>query len=74
MSNVYLLACALLNSVDDYLRGPVYRLPHRIAALPFSRVALKAVHARPISSRCPRRVPPLRMDSRASYGPRRRLT
>jgi hypothetical protein len=42
MTNVYLLACALLNSADDYLRGSVYRLPHRLAALPFSRLALKA--------------------------------
>jgi hydroxymethylpyrimidine pyrophosphatase-like HAD family hydrolase len=34
MTNVYLLSCILLNSVDDYLLGPLYRLPRRVAALP----------------------------------------
>jgi hydroxymethylpyrimidine pyrophosphatase-like HAD family hydrolase len=42
-TNVFLLACTLLNSADDYLRGPAYRLPRRAAALPLARVALWAV-------------------------------
>jgi hydroxymethylpyrimidine pyrophosphatase-like HAD family hydrolase len=43
MTNAYLLACALLNSVDDYLRGPVYQLPRIAAVIPLSRLALKTV-------------------------------
>jgi hydroxymethylpyrimidine pyrophosphatase-like HAD family hydrolase len=42
LDNVYLLASALLNSVDDYVRGPVYCLPRRAALVPFARLALEA--------------------------------
>jgi hydroxymethylpyrimidine pyrophosphatase-like HAD family hydrolase len=31
-TNVYLLSCALLNGVDEYLRGPVLRMPKQLAA------------------------------------------
>ncbi|MGH6737818.1 MAG: HAD hydrolase family protein [Bradyrhizobium sp.] len=31
VTNVYLLSCGLLNSVDEYLRGPGLRLPWRLA-------------------------------------------
>src|SRR5207237_7160646 len=33
MTNVFLLGCALLNGVDDYLRGKTLRLPRRLVAL-----------------------------------------
>jgi hydroxymethylpyrimidine pyrophosphatase-like HAD family hydrolase len=41
LTNIYLLAGALLNSVDDYLRGPLYHLPRRAAALPLARLVLR---------------------------------
>jgi hydroxymethylpyrimidine pyrophosphatase-like HAD family hydrolase len=37
LTNVYLLSCALLNAVDDYLRGKTFRLPKKAPALPFAR-------------------------------------
>lgn len=37
MTNVYLLSCALLNAVDEYLRGKTLHLPGRLAALPLAR-------------------------------------
>jgi hydroxymethylpyrimidine pyrophosphatase-like HAD family hydrolase len=33
----------MLNSVDDYVRGPVYQLPRVAAVVPLSRLALKMV-------------------------------
>src|SRR4051812_41690954 len=30
--NIFLLACALLNSVDEYLRGPTLKMPARFAS------------------------------------------
>ena len=29
-TNVYLLSCALLNGVDEYLRGPILRMPRQL--------------------------------------------
>jgi len=37
MTNVYLLSCALLNAVDEYLRGKTLRLPGPLAAMPLVR-------------------------------------
>jgi hypothetical protein len=31
-TNIFLLSCALLNGVDDYLRGPALRLPKQKAS------------------------------------------
>lgn len=39
VTNVFLLSCGLLNSVDEYLRGPGLRLPWRVAAMPLGRGA-----------------------------------
>jgi len=39
VTNVFLLSCGLLNSVDEYLRGPGLRLPWRLAAMPVGRGA-----------------------------------
>jgi hydroxymethylpyrimidine pyrophosphatase-like HAD family hydrolase len=36
MTNVYLLSCALLNAVDDYLRGKTLRIPRKLSAVPLS--------------------------------------
>jgi hydroxymethylpyrimidine pyrophosphatase-like HAD family hydrolase len=38
-TNIFLLSCGLLNSVDEYLRGPALRLPPRLAASIFGRGA-----------------------------------
>ncbi len=38
-TNIFILACGLLNSVDEHLREPSLRLPWRIAALRLGRVA-----------------------------------
>jgi hydroxymethylpyrimidine pyrophosphatase-like HAD family hydrolase len=40
MTNVYLLSCAVLNSVDEYLRGSSFRLPRKVPALPLARLLL----------------------------------
>src|SRR5689334_12708221 len=45
MTNVFLLSCTLLNSIDDYLRGPVYRLPRPALAMVGARFAQKALAA-----------------------------
>ncbi|HEX5272250.1 MAG TPA: HAD hydrolase family protein, partial [Gemmataceae bacterium] len=37
MTNVYLLACSLLNSADEYLLGTTLRLPKKLAGLPLVR-------------------------------------
>jgi hydroxymethylpyrimidine pyrophosphatase-like HAD family hydrolase len=39
VTNVFLLSCGLLNSVDEYLRGPGLRLPWRLAGMPLGRGA-----------------------------------
>jgi haloacid dehalogenase-like hydrolase len=39
MTNVFLLCCTLLNSIDDYLRGPVYRLPRPMMTIPGAHLA-----------------------------------
>ena len=38
-TNIFLLSCGLLNSVDEYLREPSLRLPWRVAALRLGRSA-----------------------------------
>lgn len=40
MTNVFLFSCALLNSIDDYISGPTYRLPRSVLSLPFSKALL----------------------------------
>src|SRR5712691_8576343 len=45
MTNVFLLSCTLLNSIDDYLRGPVYQLPRSVMTIPGARLAQKALAA-----------------------------
>src|SRR6516165_1932646 len=45
MTNVFLLSCTLLNSIDDYLRGPAYRLPRPAWAMMGARFAQKALAA-----------------------------
>jgi hydroxymethylpyrimidine pyrophosphatase-like HAD family hydrolase len=42
LTNVYLLACAMLTAVDDYLRGPAYHLPRVIARAPFAGFAFNS--------------------------------
>ena len=37
VTNLFLLSCGLLNSVEEYLRGPGLRLPWRLAAMPLGR-------------------------------------
>jgi hydroxymethylpyrimidine pyrophosphatase-like HAD family hydrolase len=39
VTNIFLLACGLLNSVDEYLREPSLRLPWKVAALRLGRSA-----------------------------------
>jgi hypothetical protein len=34
MSNVYLLSCAVLNGVEEYLRGKTVRLPRALGHIP----------------------------------------
>ena len=36
MTNVFLLSCSVLNSIDDYIHGPSYRLPKKASRLPFA--------------------------------------
>src|SRR5437868_6884827 len=43
LTNVYLLACALLNAVEDDLRGPVYQMPRLVAWIPLARLTLNVV-------------------------------
>ena len=42
-TNAFLFGAALLNAVDDYLRGPVFQLPRLTGFVPGTRLALKAV-------------------------------
>lgn len=37
MTNVFLLSCSVLNSVDDYIHRPSYRVPKKASRLPFAR-------------------------------------
>ncbi len=36
MTNVFLLSCSVLNSIDDYVRGPSYGVPKKASRLPFA--------------------------------------
>jgi hydroxymethylpyrimidine pyrophosphatase-like HAD family hydrolase len=45
MTNIYLLFCAVLNSIDDYIHGPAFRLPKKAAKLPLARLAQKSLAA-----------------------------
>jgi hydroxymethylpyrimidine pyrophosphatase-like HAD family hydrolase len=45
MTNIYLLFCAVLNSIDDYMHGPTLRLPKKVAKLPLARLAQKSLVA-----------------------------
>jgi HAD superfamily hydrolase (TIGR01484 family) len=38
MTNIFLLSCAVLNSIDDYVHGPTYRVPKKALKLPFAHV------------------------------------
>src|SRR5260370_8796316 len=49
MTNVFLLGCTLLNSVDDYVRGPTLRSPKKRMGLRTARL----VHAIPATSVAP---------------------
>ena len=55
-ANVYLLSCALMNSVDDYLGGTTFRLPRRAAAIPLSGSFLWAAERLAALARAPRRA------------------
>jgi hydroxymethylpyrimidine pyrophosphatase-like HAD family hydrolase len=54
MSNVFLLSCTLMNSVDDYLHGPAFGLPKKALRLPLARYAQKGLKACERSMRAPR--------------------
>ncbi|MGC2078935.1 MAG: HAD hydrolase family protein [Xanthobacteraceae bacterium] len=41
MTNIYLLLCAVLNSIDDYIHGPILRLPKKVGKLPLAGLAQK---------------------------------
>ncbi|MBI1866800.1 MAG: HAD family phosphatase [Methylocystis sp.] len=43
MTNVFLLSCTLLNSIDDYAHGPAYRVPNKASRLPGARLAQRAL-------------------------------
>jgi len=43
LTNIYLLSCGIISTLEDYLQGVKYRLPWRLAALPLSGVFLKVV-------------------------------
>ena len=43
MTNIFLLSCTLLNSIDDYLHDPVYRLPSQMAGIPGAYLAQQAL-------------------------------
>jgi hydroxymethylpyrimidine pyrophosphatase-like HAD family hydrolase len=44
-TNVFLLSCALLNGVDEYLRGKAVRLPKSLAAAPWARIGARAAES-----------------------------
>jgi len=41
VTNIFLLSCGIIGTMEDYLQGRSYRLPWRLAAIPFSRTLLK---------------------------------
>src|SRR5258708_4279518 len=43
LTNIYLLSCGILSTLEDFLQNTKYCLPWGLAALPFSRVFLKVV-------------------------------
>ena len=43
MTNVFLLSCSVLNSVDDYIHGPSYRVPKKASRLPFAYTLQKVL-------------------------------
>ena len=43
MTNIFLLAGALLTAAEDALHGPVLRVPHRIGRLPGTRRGFRAL-------------------------------
>ena len=45
MTNIYLLFCAVLNSIDNYIHGPTLRLPKKVAKLPLARLAHQSLVA-----------------------------
>jgi hydroxymethylpyrimidine pyrophosphatase-like HAD family hydrolase len=45
MTNVFLLSGTLLNSLDDYLRGPAFTLPKKALRLPLAHLAQKGLKA-----------------------------
>lgn len=51
MVNVFLLAGALLTAVEDALRGPVLRVPHRLARLPGIRLVARSLSMAMAASR-----------------------
>ncbi len=50
-TNVFLLACGVLNCVDEYLRGPSLRLPGRLGKSTLGRAGAKLVEAATSPSR-----------------------
>ena len=44
MTNIFLLSCAVLNSVDDYIHGPTYRVPKKASRLPFAHAVQKVLN------------------------------
>lgn len=45
MTNIFLLFCAIQNSIDDYIHGPTLVLPKKVAKLPLARLAQKSLMA-----------------------------
>jgi hydroxymethylpyrimidine pyrophosphatase-like HAD family hydrolase len=54
MTNVFLLSCALLNSIDDYVRGPTFRMPKRAMRVPFAKVTRSALSVLELAANIPR--------------------
>jgi hypothetical protein len=43
MTNVFLLSCSVLNSIDDYTHGSSYRVPSKALGLPFAHTLQKVL-------------------------------
>jgi len=43
LTNIYLLSCGIISTIEDYLQGPKYRLPGLLAKLPLSGFLMRAV-------------------------------
>jgi hydroxymethylpyrimidine pyrophosphatase-like HAD family hydrolase len=43
MTNIFLLSCTILNSIEDYVYGPTYCLPKRASKLPFANMVNRAL-------------------------------